>query len=140
MTPMWVARERGLFKKHGLDMQYVLMPRIAAGDRGAGRRRNRRGDHRSGPSVNSVSSGADLIGIANFFQKLDYRLDTRPEIKKPEDLRGKRIAISGPGATSHLVSMLAFQGTESRPRSGEDFFSDDTGDRNEPALGAGERQ
>ena len=27
MTPMWVARERGLFRKHGLDMQYVVIPR-----------------------------------------------------------------------------------------------------------------
>ena len=27
MTPMWVARDRGLFKKHGLEMQYVVIPR-----------------------------------------------------------------------------------------------------------------
>jgi hypothetical protein len=27
MTAVWVARERGLFKKHGLDMQFILMPR-----------------------------------------------------------------------------------------------------------------
>src|SRR4029077_15094373 len=27
MTALWVARERGLFKKHGLDMQFILMPR-----------------------------------------------------------------------------------------------------------------
>ena len=27
MAAVWVARERGLFKKHGLDMQFILMPR-----------------------------------------------------------------------------------------------------------------
>ena len=27
MTPVWVARERGLFKKYGVDMQFILMPR-----------------------------------------------------------------------------------------------------------------
>lgn len=27
MAAVWVARERGLFKKHGLDMQYIVMPR-----------------------------------------------------------------------------------------------------------------
>ena len=109
MTPMWVARDRGLFRKHGLDMQYVVIPRsplavaaLIAGEIDAAI---------IGPGhlISAASTGADLIGIANFFQKLDYRLNARPEIKKPDDLRGKRVAISGPGATSHLVTMLALQ-------------------------------
>ena len=110
MTAMWVARERGLFKKHGLEMQYVVIPRsplavaaLIAGEIDAAI---------IGPGhlISAGSTGADLIGVANFFQKLDYRLNARPEIKKPEDLRGKRIAISGPGSTSHLVTLLALQG------------------------------
>ncbi len=110
MTAMWVARERGLFKKHGLEMQYVVIPRsplavaaLIAGEIDAAI---------IGPGhlISAGGTGADLIGVANFFQKLDYRLNARPEIKKPEDLRGKRIAISGPGSTSHLVTLLALQG------------------------------
>ena len=27
MTALWVARDRGLFRKHGLEMQFILMPR-----------------------------------------------------------------------------------------------------------------
>ena len=110
MTALWVARERGLFKKHGLDMQFILMPRnplaiaaLLAGEIDAAI---------VGPGhvINAASGGADAIGIANLSQKLDYRLIARPEIKTKEDLRGKRIAISGPGSTSHLVTMLALQG------------------------------
>ena len=110
MTALWVARERGLFKKHGLDMQYILMPRnplaiaaLLAGEIDAAI---------VGPGhvINAASGGADAVGIANLSQKLDYRLIARPEIKSKEDLRGKRIAISGPGSTSHLVTMLALQG------------------------------
>src|SRR5258708_13473130 len=26
MTALWVARDRGLFKKNGLDIQFILMP------------------------------------------------------------------------------------------------------------------
>jgi NitT/TauT family transport system substrate-binding protein len=62
-----------------------------------------------GHLVNAATGGTDVVGIANFAQKLDYRLNTRPEIKTKEELRGKRIAISGPGSTSHLVSLLALQ-------------------------------
>ena len=110
MTALWVAQERGLFKKHALDMQYILMPRnplavaaLLAGEIDAAI---------VGPGhvVNAASSGADIIGIANLAQKLDYRLTARPEIRSKEDLRGKRIAISGPGSTSHLVTMLGLQG------------------------------
>ena len=109
MTALWVARDRGLFKKHGLDMQFILMPRnplaiaaLLAGEIDAAI---------VGPGhvINAVSSGVDVVGIANLKQKLDFRLNTRPEIQKKEDLRGKRIAISGPGSTSHLQAMLALQ-------------------------------
>jgi NitT/TauT family transport system substrate-binding protein len=115
MTALWVARERGLFKKYGLDMQFILMPRnplavaaLIAGEIDAAI---------IGPGhlVNAGLSGADLIGIASFHQKLDFRLNARPDIKKPEDLRGKRIAISGPGSTSHLVSLLSLQGLNLDP-------------------------
>lgn len=109
MAALWVARDRGLFKKHGIDVQFILMPRNAlavaallAGEIDAAI---------VGPGhvINAASSGADLIGIANLKQKLDFRLDARPDIKKKEDLRGKRIAISGPGSTSHLQALLALQ-------------------------------
>lgn len=115
MTHVWVARERGLFKKYGIDMQFILMPRnplavaaLLAGEIDAAI---------IGPGhlVNAGLSGAEVVGIANFNQKLDFRLNTRPDIKKPEDLRGKRIAVSGPGSTSHLVSILALQGLSIDP-------------------------
>jgi len=82
MTHVWVARERGLFKKYGVDMQFILMPRnplaiaaLLAGEIDAAI---------IGPGhlVNAGLSGAELVGIANFNQKLDFRLNTRPEIKK----------------------------------------------------------
>jgi ABC-type nitrate/sulfonate/bicarbonate transport system substrate-binding protein len=110
-----VARERGLFKKRGLDMQYVVIPRsplavvaLIAGEIDAGI---------IGPGhlINSASTGSDLVGVANFFQKLDYRLVARQEIRKLDVFRGKRVAISGPGAASHLVTMLAFQGMNIDP-------------------------
>lgn len=112
---VWMAQDRGLFKKYGLDMQFILMPRnplavaaLVAGEIDAAI---------IGPGhlVNAGLSGADLIGIANFNLTLDFRLNARPEIKKPEDLRGKRVAISGPGSTSHLVSMLSLQGLNIDP-------------------------
>jgi ABC-type nitrate/sulfonate/bicarbonate transport system substrate-binding protein len=109
MASVWIAKDLKLFKKYGLETQYITMSRsplavaaLLAGEIDVAV---------IGPGhlVNASLGGADLIGIANLVQKLDYRLNTRPEIKKKEELRGKRIAISGPGATSHLVALLALQ-------------------------------
>ena len=81
MAAVWIAKDRGLFKKYGLDVQYILMPRsplavsaLVAGEIDMAV---------IGPGhlVNAAAGGTDVIGIANFAQKLDYRLNTRPEIK-----------------------------------------------------------
>jgi ABC-type nitrate/sulfonate/bicarbonate transport system substrate-binding protein len=115
MASIWIAKDLNLFKKYGLETQFITMSRsplavaaLLAGEIDVAV---------IGPGhlVNASLGGADLIGIANLVQKLDYRLNSRPEIKRKEELRGKRIAISGPGATSHLVALLALQRMELDP-------------------------
>ncbi|HET8917366.1 MAG TPA: ABC transporter substrate-binding protein, partial [Candidatus Binatia bacterium] len=82
MTAVWVAREHGLFKKHGLDMQFILMPRnplavaaLIAGEIDAAI---------IGPGhlVNAGLGGADVIGSANFHQKLDFGSTRGPTSRK----------------------------------------------------------
>ena len=109
MASVWIARQLGIFKKYGLETQYILMPRSPLAV--AALLANEIDVAVIGPGhlVNASSGGADVIGVANFVQKLDYRLTVRPQIKRKEDLRDKKIAISGPGATSHLVTLLALQ-------------------------------
>jgi sulfonate transport system substrate-binding protein len=74
ITAVWVANEQGIFRKHGLDLQYVVMPNgtltiaaLLSGeiDMGLG-----------GPGhiLDAAVSGADVICIANFFRKLDFTL------------------------------------------------------------------
>ena len=109
MAALWIARERGFFNKHGLDVQFVLMPRSAVTIASLVAGEIDMAIIGPGNLLNAASGGAELVGIGNLVQKLDYRLVSRPEIKKPEDLRGKRVAISGPGAVSHIVALLALQ-------------------------------
>src|SRR4249919_690683 len=109
MASVWIAKELGLYKKYGLEAQSILMPRspLAVAALMAGE--IDMAVIGSGHLVNAGAGGADVIGVANLVQKLDYRLNTRAEIKRKEDLREKRIAVSGPGSTSHLVALLALQ-------------------------------
>ena len=86
MTVLWVARDRGLFRKHGLDMQFILMPRnplavaaLLAGEIDAAI---------VGPGhvINAASSGVDLIGIAN--------LNKSSTTGSPRDPKSSRRKIS----------------------------------------------
>jgi NitT/TauT family transport system substrate-binding protein len=109
MTGLWVARERGFFAKHGLDVQFVLMPRSAVTIASLVAGEIDMAIVGPGNLLNAASGGAELVAVGNLVQRLDYRLVARPEIKRPEDLRGKRIAISGQGSVSHLVALLALE-------------------------------
>jgi len=116
MAAVWVAKERDLFRRNGLDVQFIVMSRgplsIAALLAGEIDLTIVGGGH----LLNGAGGGADIVAVANFFQKLDHRLTGRPELKRPEDLRGKRIGISGPGASSHVTSLMALQKIGFDPR------------------------
>ena len=106
---VWVARDRGFFQQHGLDLQFIQMPRSALSLSALIVGEIDMAIVGGGHLLNAATGGSDIVGIADFVQSLDNRFISRPEIKKPEDLRSKRIAISGTGAVSHIVALLALQ-------------------------------
>jgi len=102
-TPMWIAVEDGLGKKYGIDLKAVY----------AGRMRPQQllvsGDV---PIVIATGSGAltshilgakDQVIVANFINKIGGAIYAKPEIKSPEDLRGKTIGVGRAGSISDAV-------------------------------------
>lgn len=109
ITVVWVARDQGFFKRNGLEVQFIQMPRSALSVAALIAGEIDMAVIGGGHLLNAATGGSDAVGIANFVQQLDYRFMGRPEVKRPEDLRGKRVAISGTGAVSHIVALLALQ-------------------------------
>ncbi|MGZ8496123.1 MAG: ABC transporter substrate-binding protein, partial [Candidatus Binatia bacterium] len=62
----------------------------------------------SGPAsiLGATSAGTDLRMIASFTNKLTYTIVARPEIKKAEELRGKRFGVTSIGGTVWMGIML----------------------------------
>jgi NitT/TauT family transport system substrate-binding protein len=48
-------------------------------------------------------SGADLVTVAHTVSGVQSKLLVRPEIKRPEDLRGKKVAVSGFGSLGDFL-------------------------------------
>jgi ABC-type nitrate/sulfonate/bicarbonate transport system substrate-binding protein len=106
MAFLWVPQQLGLFKKNGLDptivfisggvrmIQAIVSETASIGSVGAAL------------VTSAVAGGADAVMILGITNLLTYDIWAKREIKRPEDLKGKRLAISGFGSSSHVVSFL----------------------------------
>jgi len=103
-APFWITKEAGLFEKNGLD---VTMIYIDGGSKATQALLS--GDvpivqvGGSAPIVARLR-GADVPMIAGLTNVLAYSLVVASEIKKPEDLKGKKLAISGFGTLTDMLT------------------------------------
>jgi len=95
----WFAREGGFFERNGLaaDLIYVdSTPAVQALTAGQAPLATMSGGLAAGPYLN----GLDIVMLAGWNNLNSYQLITRPEIRRPEDLRGKVIGIGRFGAAA----------------------------------------
>jgi NitT/TauT family transport system substrate-binding protein len=103
----WVAHRSGSFEKYGLKVQPIYIRGGLMGIQAA-----LSGDlllQLQGGStvVRAWAQGAkDLQFIGAVGNRLDYILATLPSIRKPEDLKGKRIGVSQLGASTDFIARL----------------------------------
>jgi ABC-type nitrate/sulfonate/bicarbonate transport system substrate-binding protein len=103
-APLWIAQDKGLFNKYGLDvdLKYMLS---ATGTQAL----------LSGsvdivnPATELVEAGlggarvAFIIGILN---RAVLSVYSKPELKQPADLRGKILGVTLPGSTTDLTARI----------------------------------
>jgi len=109
LSHVWIAKEAGLFEKYGVDVVPIyfsggrpLMQALIAGD-------IQLAATGGITSVRAIVAGAELIIIAGYMNKLTYTFFTSKDITRAEQLKGKAVAISGFGTTSHAVTVLALK-------------------------------
>ena len=104
---IWVAEEKGLFKKHGIDAEVIVIGGGASrvvSSLIAGEIQFSVG---GGDSViRSSLRGADTVVMASPLKTGLQRLMVRPDIKTLAELKGKKVAITRFGSASHWVLQL----------------------------------
>jgi len=106
-TAIWVGVEQGFYRKHGLNVEAIYMRNgplsmaaMASGD-----------VQMNFTSVNNVlnaaAAGLDVVVVANVIGHGEGIFMARPEIHKPEDLKGKWVAIQSIGGGGWAYNMLA---------------------------------
>lgn len=110
MTPLYVAQEQGLFKKYGLGVKELLLLRgtgpaaaqmLVAGTAPIAAL--------GGALVEGAIRGAAITYIASTSNHLIFSIYSRPEIARPEELKGKTVAVDAKGGSIELATIVALR-------------------------------
>ena len=101
----WIAKEAGYFSKYSIEAELIYIPAVAATQAliaGEIQLAQATGVSTSG----AILAGADVRIIASVQDRLSGSIYARPEIKTPEDLKGKKLGISRFGAVSETGAAM----------------------------------
>ena len=101
----WLAKEAGYLSKYGIEADLIYIPAVAATQAliaGEIQLAQVTGVSTAG----AILAGADVRIIASVQDRLAGSIYARPEIKTPEDLKGKKLGISRFGAVSETASAM----------------------------------
>lgn len=103
-SALWVSRDAGFMARNGLDLEFIYnesgsrsAQAMVAGD-------IQIGQTGSGASIQARANGADTVIVLSVMPTVPFQAITRSDIKKPDDLRGKKIGISTFGSTGHFAT------------------------------------
>lgn len=106
----WIAQEAGLFKKYDLDFRLVFIPSSPVATAAT-----LNGDAEIGVTgaignVRAYVQGfTDLVFIGGVKNILTHSILGKPEIKRPEDLRGKKVGVGRFGGNAHYFTIQALK-------------------------------
>jgi NitT/TauT family transport system substrate-binding protein len=96
----WIPYEAGIFRKHGLDVELLY---VGGGGRAAQVVQSGEvpiGTFTGGAVVNANLAGGDLVIIASSLNVFTFVVMAKPEIRRVEELKGKRVGISRFGSAT----------------------------------------
>jgi len=107
-TPVWAEKERGRLKKYGLEAEVIVMQggtqlvqALVSGSLDFA--------VMGGAYLTGAVRGADLVMVATHIDRFPYSLIVKPAIKRPEDLKGAKLAISRFGSSSDAGLRVSLQ-------------------------------
>lgn len=110
---IFVARDAGFFKRHGLEVELIQM----AGPLPVAALASGEIDYLTGYTTGIVATGqgAPLKGIMVSLRKPPFFLVAEPAIQRANELAGKRIGVDRIGSLQHLVARLMLKSKGADP-------------------------
>ncbi|MGZ8500252.1 MAG: ABC transporter substrate-binding protein [Candidatus Binatia bacterium] len=98
--PVYIMKELDLPRKHGLDAEVLFVPVSSRALQAALAGEIQFLTSGGVANINANATGADFVGLTATLNTFAFKILGGPEIKKPEQLKGKKVAISRLGGAS----------------------------------------
>jgi NitT/TauT family transport system substrate-binding protein len=106
-SPVWFAHEGGFFRKNGLDAQLIfiesgsrMVQTLISGDVVAAQ-------VGGAPVIQSNLQGSGVLIIGGLLNTMDYKFVVSRDITRPDQLKGKTVAVSRVGSSSDFATRYA---------------------------------
>lgn len=103
-APLWIAQDKGLFNKYGLDVDLKYM--LSATGTQALLSGNVDIVNPATELVEAGLGGARVAFIIGILNRAVLSIYSKPELKQPTDLRGKILGVTQPGSTTDLTARI----------------------------------
>src|SRR3990172_9283164 len=109
-SAMWVAEQKGFYRKHGIEAEVIVSGQGGTAGISALLANDIQIVSSAGDLlVAAALRGGDTVMVAGVVNKGLQRILTKPEIKSPADLKGRRVGVTRIGAVSHVVLQMMLQ-------------------------------
>jgi NitT/TauT family transport system substrate-binding protein len=108
-TPLWVAKDKKIFEKYGLDVQLIFVSggSLVAQMLAAGEIQVAAGAPAA--LVSLIAGGEKIVMFLGLSNTSPFTLVTQPSIKKAADLVGKKLGTARFGGSSHISALIALE-------------------------------
>ena len=108
-SPLWATKDLGLLTKYGFSGDLVLTPGSTRQVQALLSNSVQFAQVDAVTTINAIAQGADLVMISGSLNTFPFSFVAQKEIRKPEDLAGKKIGIVGFGGANELAILLALK-------------------------------
>ena len=108
-APVWAPKDLGLFTKYGFNGDVVLVPGSVRQIQAIVGGSIHFAQVDAATAVNAINQGLDLVMISGTLNSFPYSFVTQKEIRKPEDLTGKKIGVLAVGGAVETATFLALK-------------------------------
>lgn len=108
-APVWAPKDLGLMAKYGFNGDVVLVPGSVRQIQAVLGGSIHLAQVDAATAIAAINQGADLVMISGTLNHFPYSFVTQKEIRKPEDLPGKKIGILAVGGATETATFLALK-------------------------------